>query len=85
MNYASARDILKEIRSTAPMYSDLAIGAVWPAEKSPLAGTDADLSLASDTIMKQDVITAERLLFPSGVTTTRSKELGTIRHIKIEA
>jgi hypothetical protein len=34
--------------------------------------------------MKQEVLTAERLLFSSGMTTTRSKELGTIRHIKIE-
>lgn len=84
MDYASVRDILKEIRSVVPFYADLAPGACWPPEKSPLAGKDVDLSLASDSIMKQDVITAERLLFSSGVTTTRSKELGTIRHIKIE-
>ena len=84
LQYASSREILKEIRAQVPLYADLAVGACWPAEKSPLAGTDADLSLTSDSIMKQDVITGERLLFSSGVTTTRSKELGTIRHIKIE-
>jgi hypothetical protein len=30
--------------------------------------------------MKQEVLTAERLLFSSGVSITRSKELSTIRH-----
>lgn len=84
MNYASVQDVLKEIRSVVPLYADLAVGSCWPASKSPLAGTDADLSLTSDSIMKKDVLTAERPLFSSGMTTTRSKELGTIRHIKIE-
>jgi predicted molibdopterin-dependent oxidoreductase YjgC len=85
MNYGSSRDILKEIRSVVPMYADLAPGACWAREKSPLAGTAEDLSLASDTIMKQEVITAERLLFSSGTSITRSHEIGTIRHYKIEA
>jgi predicted molibdopterin-dependent oxidoreductase YjgC len=84
MNYGSAADILKEIRTVVPMYHDLAIGACWPREKSPLAGSINDLSLASDSIMKQEVITAERLLFSSGMTITRSHEIGTIRHYKIE-
>ncbi len=84
INYGSEREILKEIRSVVPIYADLAVGSCWAAEKSPLAGTDADLSLASDSIMKQEVLTAERLLFSSGMSITRSKELGTIRHIKIE-
>jgi formate dehydrogenase major subunit/NADH-quinone oxidoreductase subunit G len=84
MNYASVRDILKEIRSVVPMYSDLALGACWAREKSPLASSVDDLSLTSDSIMKQEVITAERLLFSSGMTITRSKEIGTIQHIKIE-
>jgi len=84
MQYASERDIMKEIRSVVPLYADLAIGACWAADKSPLANTYADLSLASDSIMKQEVITAERLLFSSGMTITRSKEIGTIKHIKIE-
>jgi NADH dehydrogenase/NADH:ubiquinone oxidoreductase subunit G len=84
MQYASERDIMKEIRSVVPLYADLAIGACWAAEKSPLASTYADLSLTSDSIMKQEVITAERLLFSSGMTITRSKEIGTIKHIKIE-
>jgi NADH-quinone oxidoreductase subunit G len=84
MHYGSDREILKEIRSSVPLYTDLAVGSCWAAEKSPLKGTDADLSLPSDSVMKQEVLTAERLLFSSGMTTTRSKELGTIRHIKIE-
>jgi predicted molibdopterin-dependent oxidoreductase YjgC len=85
MQYASPRDIMREIRSVVPQYADLAIGACWPREKSPLMNTDVDLSLSSDSIMKQEVITAERLLFSSGMSITRSHEIGTIRHIKIEA
>jgi predicted molibdopterin-dependent oxidoreductase YjgC len=84
MNYGSVRDILSEIRNVVPQYRDLATGTCWPREKSSLAGTDENLALASDTIMKQEVITAERLLFSSGMTITRSKEIGTIQHIKIE-
>jgi NADH-quinone oxidoreductase subunit G len=85
MTYGSSRDILKEIRSVVPIYADLAPGACWAREKSPLAGTAEDLSLASDTIMKHEVITAERLLFSSGTSITRSHEVNTIRHYKIEA
>ncbi len=85
MHYASARDILQEIRTLVPMYADLAIGACWPREKSPLNNTDVDLSLASDSIMKQEVITAEDQLFSSGCMITRSHEIATIRHYKIEA
>jgi len=84
MHYGSVRDILAEIRSVVPMYKDLAVGKCWPREKSPLINTDVDLSLRSDTIMNKEVITAERLLFSSGVSITRSKEIGTIRHVKIE-
>jgi NADH-quinone oxidoreductase subunit G len=84
MHYASERDIMKEIKSVVPLYADLAPGACWAADKSPLVKTNADLSLASDSIMKQEVITAERLLFSSGMTITRSKEIGTIKHLKIE-
>jgi NADH-quinone oxidoreductase subunit G len=84
MNYGSAQDILKEIRSVVPMYAGLTVGACWAREKSPIAGSEEDLSLASDTIMKKEVITAERLLFSSGVSITRSHEIGTIRHYKIE-
>ena len=79
----SVRDILKEIRAVVHC-TPTSLGACWPREKSPLANTDVDLSLASDSIMKQEVITAERPLFSSGVTITRSHEIGTIRHIKIE-
>jgi len=84
LQYGSARDVMAEIRSSVPLYAGLAAGACWPRERSPLAGTDADLSLASDTIMKKEVITAEKQLFSSGMTITRSHEIGTIKHIKIE-
>ncbi|MDA8423421.1 MAG: molybdopterin-dependent oxidoreductase [Nitrospiraceae bacterium] len=84
MKYGSTRDILAEIRSVVPAYKDLALGACWSREKSPLAGMADDLSLTSDSIMKQEVITAERLLFSSGMTITRSHEIRTIRHYKIE-
>ncbi len=84
MNYGSVRDILAEIRSVVPFYKDLNAGACWAREKSPLAGSADDLSLSSDSIMKQEVITGERLLFSSGGTITRSQEIGTIRHYKIE-
>jgi formate dehydrogenase major subunit/NADH-quinone oxidoreductase subunit G len=83
MHYASERDILREIRSVVPQYADLALGSCWARDKSSLAGTLADLSLESDSIMRQEVITAERLLFSSGMTITRSKEIGTIQHVKI--
>ncbi len=82
--YGSVRDILAEIRSTAPLYAGLAVGSCWPRERSPLAGTDVDLSLDSATIMKKEVLTAEKQLFSSGMTITRSHEIGTIRHYKIE-
>jgi predicted molibdopterin-dependent oxidoreductase YjgC len=85
MHYASAEDILKEIRSLVPLYHELFTGQVWPAERSPLAGTDADLSLWSETVMKNEVITSERLLFSSGTMSTRSKELGTVTAAKVEA
>jgi beta-lactamase class A len=84
MHYASDRDIMKEIKSVVPLYADLAVGTCWAADKSPLTNANTDLSFASDSIMKQEVITAERLLFSSGMTITRSKEIGTIRHLKIE-
>ena len=83
MNYASPKDVLAEIRSVVPQCRDLAPGACWPAELSPIAGTDADLSLASGTIMKDEVITSDRLLFSSGMTITRSQEISTIRRVKV--
>lgn len=85
LHYASARDIMSEIKSVVPMYADLAVGACWQRERSPLINTGVDLSLTSDSIMKQEVITAESLLFSSGCMITRSHEIGTIRHYKIEA
>jgi predicted molibdopterin-dependent oxidoreductase YjgC len=84
LNYGSPRDITAEIRSSVPLYAGLAVGSCWPREKSPLAGTDVDLSLASKNIMQKEVITAEKQMFSSGMTITRSHEIGTIKHIKIE-
>jgi predicted molibdopterin-dependent oxidoreductase YjgC len=85
LQYASEADIRQEIRAMVPLYADLPVGACWPAEKSPLAGSETDLSLRSDTVMKADVITSERLLFSSGMMTTRSQELGTVCSLKVEA
>ncbi len=82
MNYHSSADILSEIRSVVSLYKDLAPGAAWPREASPVAGKDVDLSLPTDSVMQNEVITADRLLFSSGTSITRSKEMGTIRHIK---
>jgi predicted molibdopterin-dependent oxidoreductase YjgC len=80
--YTSAADIMKEIRSVAPLYANLSIGACWQREQSPLAGTDGDLSLASGANVQREVITGERLLFSSGMSITRSPEMGTIRRNK---
>ncbi len=82
MNYASSADILAEIRSAVPLYKDLAPGALWPGQSSPVAGKEVDLSLPTSSVMQNEVITADRLLFSSGTSITRSKEIGTIRHIK---
>jgi len=84
LEYGSARDILAEIRAAVPLYAGVDAGSCWAVEKSPLAGTDVDLSLASETIMKEEVIMAEKQLFSSGMTITRSHEIGTIRHLKAE-
>jgi hypothetical protein len=84
MRSSSAADVLSEIKTVVPMYRDRAIGACWPPQQSPLNGALADLSLSSDSIMRREVITAERLLFSSGVMTTRSKELGKIPGKKVE-
>ena len=82
MRSASAADVLSEIKTVVPMYRDLAIGACWPPQQSPLNGALADLSLSSDSIMRREVLTAERLLFSSGVMTTRSKEMRSIARRK---
>lgn len=78
MAYASAEEVLKEIRTVAPMYRDFAVNARWPRELSPLNSSITDLSLSSDAIPAREVITAGRLLFSSGGMITRSKEMGTI-------
>ena len=77
-------DILKEIRSTVTLYTDLALGGIWQREHSPLAGADVDLSLWSDTVMKNEVITSDRLLFSSGTMTGRSGEISTLCRTKVE-
>ena len=84
LHYASPSDILREIRSVVPMYADLAVGSVWPRERSPLAGAGTDLSLWSDTVMKNEVITSDRLLFSSGTMITRSAEIATLCRTRVE-
>jgi hypothetical protein len=60
------------------MYESLAEGSCWPREESPLNGHLTDLSLSSATPAARETITAGRLLFSSGMMTTRSKELGSL-------
>jgi hypothetical protein len=69
---------MKEIKAVVPAYRNLAAGACWPKDLSPLHGTDADLSLSSDTFLRHEVLTANRLLFSSGSMIARSKEIGSI-------
>jgi predicted molibdopterin-dependent oxidoreductase YjgC len=75
MDYGSAADIMKEIRMLVPFYADLALDACWPREVSPLCGAHVDLALASTGPAAPETTTASRLLFSSGMMTTRSKEL----------
>jgi len=84
MQYAAPADILKEIRTAVPLYADLVLGGIWPRERSPLAGADVDLSLWSDTVMKNEVITSDRLLFSSGTMIGRSGEISTLCRNKVE-
>jgi formate dehydrogenase alpha subunit len=78
MNYGSSSAIMQEIRAVVSSYKDLAVGACWPKELSPLHRTNTDLSLSSDTFLKREVITANRLLFSSGTMISRSKEIESI-------
>jgi anaerobic selenocysteine-containing dehydrogenase len=78
MNYGSSSAIMQEIRAVVSSYKDLAVGACWPKELSPLHGTNTDLSLSYDTFLKREVITANRLLFSSGTMISRSKEIESI-------
>jgi len=84
MNYGSSSAIMKEIKSVVSVYQNLAVGACWPKELSPLHGTDTDLSLSADTVLKREVITANRLLFSSGTMISRSKEIGSISRGEIK-
>jgi hypothetical protein len=78
MNYSSSSSIMKEIKAVVPAYRDLEVGACWAKELSPLYGTEADLSLSSDSVLKREVMTASRLLFSSGTMISRSTEIGSI-------
>jgi predicted molibdopterin-dependent oxidoreductase YjgC len=78
MEYSSSSSIMKEIRAVVPAYRNLAVGACWPKDLSPLHDTDRDLSLSADTVLKREVMTAGRLLFSSGTMISRSKEIGSI-------
>jgi len=78
MNYATSSSIMNEIKAVVPAYRELVVGACWAKELSPLHGTDTDLSLSSDSILKREVTTAGRLLFSSGTMISRSTEIGSI-------
>jgi formate dehydrogenase alpha subunit len=84
MHYSSAAEIMQEIKMLVPMYKDLAVGSCWRGELSPLRGTMTDLSLLSKSIMRREVITADRLLFSSGCMITRSKGMGSLAGRKAE-
>ncbi len=84
MNYGSSASIMKEIKAVVPVYRNLVVGACWAKELSPLQGTNADLSLSSDTVLKREVITAKRLLFSSGTMIARSKEIESISRGEIK-
>ncbi len=84
MNYSSAAEIMKEIKMLVPIYKDLGVGSYWRGELSPLDGIIADLSLSSESIMRREVITADRLLFSSGGMITRSRAMGSIPGRKAE-
>jgi predicted molibdopterin-dependent oxidoreductase YjgC len=47
MNYLSAVEIMMEIKSTVPMYRDLAVDACWPPEQLFPAGTNAVFPFSS--------------------------------------
>jgi predicted molibdopterin-dependent oxidoreductase YjgC len=83
MNFASAEDIMKEIRAIVPMYKNLVPDTCWPREQSPLNAVLADLSLSSCAQSPPETGASGRLLFSSGMMTTRSKELESIARIKI--
>lgn len=83
--FASAEDVLKEMKGVVPMYRDLAEGDCWPCTRSPLHGTITDLSLPTADERPREVLTAGRLLFSSGMMTTRSKALESLALSKIPA
>jgi NADH-quinone oxidoreductase chain G len=78
MQYSSVRDITKEIRASVPMYATLNPGSRWSAELSPIRNSLIDLSLAQEALPLRHTLTAGRLLFSSGMTTTRSRELNNL-------
>lgn len=82
MTYASAAEIMNEIRTVVPAYNTLTVGACWPRELSPALETGAGLSLSDDTLLKRELITADRLLFSSGSMISRSREIGTLSRMK---
>jgi predicted molibdopterin-dependent oxidoreductase YjgC len=83
MNYASTEAIMNEIKTVAPMYSDLVPGAFWEPEQSPLNGTSTDLSLSSNGHGAGAMPSTQSSLFSSGMMTTRSRELASILQAKI--
>jgi len=76
--YASADDILREIRALVPLYDGLAAGACWAPDRSLLANSTVDLSLVAGAAFTAERITSGRLLFSSGGMIARSKEIASI-------
>lgn len=64
MNYTSAVEIMKEIKSTVPMYKDLAIDACWPGEQvfPEPERADSGLSRAPDSIIARETLAVGRPL-----------------------
>lgn len=78
MNVASDLDIMKEIRENVLLYTNLAFDSRWSPELSPLYNSPAGLSLSDAAPRASVVLTRSRLLFSSGMMTTRSRELNSI-------
>jgi len=71
---ASQAEIMREIRSSVPMYENLSIGRSWPPDLSPVKFTPTDLSLGAYAV-HQKVERIRDSVLSSGTMTTRSKEL----------
>ncbi len=76
-------DIAREIRTTVPLYNGFTPGSCWQERQSPIRGSLIDLSLASVALPLSHTLTGGRLLFSSGMMTTRSRELNNLANAKV--